>query len=111
MSLRALLHSPAHQGDWGAEPERLGDLWLAQQQQTRVAREHLVSHCEEVRAAGGIWAGGLGARSPPSCCSPGVLPITVGGCAEPGCGHWGNVIEHPNTQSVVMSLMTHMTDQ
>jgi len=78
MSLRALRHSAAHQGDWSAEPERVGALWLARQQQTRAAWEHLVSGCKEVRAAG---AGGLGARSLPP-----VLDIPGGGCAEPGCG-------------------------
>lgn len=106
-----LLHSAAHQGDWSAEPEHLGDLWLVWQQQTPVAREDFVSHCREVRAAGVTWAGELGARSPPSSCSPGLLHLTVGGHEDPGCGHRVNVIEHPNIQSVVMPLMTCMTDQ
>lgn len=57
----------------------------------------------------GRWDGGT---QPSFCCSPGMLHITMGVCAVPGCRHWGNVIELPkHIQSVVMSLMTHMTDQ
>lgn len=74
MSLRALLHSAAHQGDWSAEPERLGDLWLARQQQTRVVWENLASRCEEVRAAGGggqmVWGhAALLPAAPQVCCT------------------------------------------